>query len=297
MLKKLSILACLIVSFFSSANAQEQFYKIDPLDNMPIFKKAENGFGADLPVPQRDERFRQYLATSVKLKFSTSSGSGTIVYYDREKNLAYVASCGHFFQKGTEINDSDQRSGSIKCKVEVWYHNDVKLPRSRDYDGKVMFYSYYSGQDTSMIIFTPDWQPDYFPIAPVAYQYVAGVHAHSLGSDHGSEAAHYDIELIGFDALNNDVVTRKNSPRPGRSGGGLISNDGFYIGTCWGTEFEDGSGVGRFTSLKAIHKFWGKQKKYSFLLNIKKGVPELPIIDKNGPQGTYPKDYVFLPKN
>ena len=287
----------MIVGFFTPANAQEQLYKIAPLDNMPILNKPSNEFGGALPVPQRDKQFRKYLSVSVKIKLPTSSGSGTIVYYDKEKNIAYVASCGHFWTKGTSMSATDNKSKKVRCQVETWYHNDEKLPVSKTYEAKVVFYSYYDGQDTSLIIFTPDWEPDYYPIAPVDYKYNAGVHAHSIGSDHGGEVAHYDVEIVGFDVQGNDVITRKNSPRPGRSGGGLINEEGFYIATCWGTQFEDGSGIGRFTSLKAIHKFWGQQKEYVFLLNIKKAVPFLPIVDRNNPQGTYTKDYVFLPKH
>ena len=297
MFKKLSIFVVIIVSFFTSAVAQDKLYKINTLDNMPILEKATAEFGAALPVPQRGAEYRKYLAASVKLRFETSSGSGTIVYYDKDKNLAYIASCGHFWTKGTSMSASAGQNNKIKCKVEVWYQNDIKLSSSKTYDAKVIFYSYYTGQDTSLIVFTPDWEPDYFPIAPVNYKYMRGLHAHSLGCDQGSEVAHYDIEYIGFDELNNDVVTQKNSPRPGRSGGGLISNESQYVGTCWGTQFEDGSGIGRFTSLVAIHKFWGQQSEYAFLLNIKKEVPKLPIVDKNNPQGTYSRNYVFLPKN
>ena len=192
---------------------------------------------------------------------------------------------------------NDNRSKKVKCQIEVWYHNEEKLPKSKTYDASVVFYSYYEGQDTSLMIFSPDWEPDYFPISPLDYKYINGKHAHSTGCDQGGEVAHYDIEIVAFDVKGNDIITIKNSPRPGRSGGGLINDEQIYIGTCWGTEFEDGSGIGRFTSLKAIHKFWSQQKEYSFLLNINKRVPELPIVDRNNPQGTYPKDYIFLPKN
>lgn len=246
------------------------------------------------PVPQRGEEFRQYLAASVKIGLlDGGSGSGTICYHDPDKNIAYVATCGHLWSRG-QANEEEALQANLKCKIIVYYHNFEKLSIPKEYEGTMLFYSYVRGMDTCLVAFKPDWTPDYFPIAPVNYSIPIGSRQHSCGSDGGTEVAHYDVEILGI--FGSDLVTTDNSPRPGRSGGGLLSEDGFYIATCWGTQYKDGTGQGYFTPLSAIHQFWIRQPSYRFLLNIEKHLPGqlLPIIDRTG--GKYPRDYILIPK-
>lgn len=268
----------------------------DPLDRMPILEKTPVGVSlGEAPIEQRGIEFRKFLAASVKIGVSGASGSGTIVYYDAEKNLAYVASCGHMWNRGTMSVEEGRRRG-LKCKVIVYYHNDKKLSSSKTYEANVVFYSFIDGQDTSLVTFTPDWTPDYFPIAPVDYKYQFRSIAHSLGCDGGSEVAHYEVELLALE--EGDLVTRRNGPRPGRSGGGLMDDNGYYIGTCWGTQYRDGSGQGYFTPLSAIHRYWGQQTGYEFLLNQRPGgglARQIPIVDHSGEQRQFDPEYILLP--
>lgn len=273
--------------------------EIHPLDNMFFKVKTSAGLQTAFPIEQRGIEYRKFLAASVKILAldssgnSSSSGSGTIIYYDHTKKLAFVASCGHLWTKGTLPANHEK---NIKCKIITWYHNQIKLEKPKSYDAKLIFYSYLQGQDTSLLTFSPDWEPDYFPIADSDYIYKSGNHVHSIGSDHSQETAHYDVELVGENG--SDVVTKGNSPRPGRSGGGLIDEKGYYIGTCWGTEREDGSGMGFFTPLTAIHRFWSQQQDYEFLLHInkRKYVQELLVVDKNNREKKYKSEYILLPK-
>lgn len=270
----------------------------DPLDRMPI---VGGGYGAvevsqAPPVEQRDEKFRRFLAPSVKISVSGASGSGTICYYDPVKNLAYVATCGHLWNNGVMTAEEGLRR-NMTCKVIIWYQNATKLAQTKEYDAKVIFYSHRSGCDTGLISFQPDFAPAYFPIAPVNYNIPPGSHQHSLGCDGAREVAHYDVEIIG--PQGNDLITKYNSPRPGRSGGGLLSDDGYYIGTCWGTSAKDGSGIGYFTPLKVIYEFWRQQKGYEFLLEQKPGgglgARQLPIINRIGPPTVFPPEYILIP--
>jgi hypothetical protein len=122
---------------------------------------------------------------------------------------------------------------------------------------------------------------------------------HSVGCDGGREIAHYDVRYIGTQTTPNgdsfDLVTTENSPRPGRSGGGL-STDQYYVGICWGTSNRNGNGNGFFTPLSVIHEFnekngfgWLNEVGYSWARLI-------PIVDRNNPQGKYPNDYVPIPR-
>lgn len=292
MCKFLIFLSC-ILSTFAPVYAQAFEPSLHPLDNMPIVEPTPVGFLGVQPIEQRDLKYRKFLSASVKIKVDKASGSGTIVFYDYIKNLAYVASCGHMWNKGT-MSVEEGKVNKVTCKVEVWYHNEKKLDESKTYDANVVFYSYIKGQDTSLVSFTPDWQPEYFPLASYDYEYIPGKHAHSLGSDGGSEVAHYDVEMIGL--AFGDLVTYQNSPRPGRSGGGLLDDNGYYIGTCWGTQYQDGSGNGYFTPMSAIHNYWKQQKGYQFLLNQKPGAArQIRIKDRTTKQKKYSSEYILLP--
>lgn len=269
--------------------------EIHPLDNMPLVKpkSIDEDYHGAAPTEQRGEEFRKWLSASVKISVSGASGSGTIVYYDSASNTAYVATCGHLWRNGT-MSAEEGKQRNLTCKIITWYHNEVKLPETKVYDAKVVFYSHVSGADTALVTFQPDWVPNYFPIAPKDYEYKRGVHAHSCGCDGGREVAHYDVELQSIQG--NDLVTRLNSPRPGRSGGGLM-DDQYYIATCWGTSSYDGSGSGYFTPLSVIHTVFSRNG-YDFLLRIPPGgsaARQLPIVDRNNPQSEYPKDYILLP--
>jgi DNA-directed RNA polymerase II subunit RPB2 len=104
--------------------------------------------------------------------------------------------------------------------------------------------------------------------------------------------------IEGTNTETLDLVTEKNSPRPGRSGGGLMNDEGFYIGTCWGTQYRDGTGKGYFTPLSVIHRFWSKQNGYAFLLEQKSssGAAQLlKIIDHSNSGLKFAAEYIILP--
>jgi hypothetical protein len=263
---------------------------------MPVLRDSNPsmGFQQYAPEEQRGIEYRQYLAASVKIRVSGASGSGTITYYDPSTRTAYVTSCGHLWS-GTRSADEVNRN-PVSAKIITWYHNDVKLQEPRTYDAQVLFWSNDRGYDSSLLKFTPDWEPDYFPIAGLDYPIIPGLRLHSLGCDGGREVAHYDVEVV--EQRGVDLVTRRNSPRPGRSGGGLMSSDGYYVGTCWGTsDTTSGGGVGYFTPLSAIHKVYARNG-YGFLLNMPRSgmARKLPIRDWDQPGREWDEKEIPLPR-
>lgn len=306
MLKKFLLTLVLLTSILPSGasqqllqpelpSRQERFVERDPLDNMPILERNQFGNENPAPIPKRGPEYRKFLAASVKIAVSGASGSGTIVYFDPKTKIAYVATCGHLWTPGV-LDVAAAKRKAIKCKVIVWYHNDVRLDAPRTYEADVVFYSYLDGQDTGLVAFKADWEPNYFPIGPADYVYKGGQQGHSCGCDAGTEVAHYDVKFIGLEGA--DLVTTENSPRPGRSGGGLMNDDGQYIGTCWGTQYRDGTGRGYFTPLSIIHKFWKKQAGYAFLLEqrLPDGIAKkLRIVDHSKDRLNFGPDYILMP--
>ena len=284
--------ACFVlVATFNFTN-RTIIIKYDPLDNMPIISGPIN-HGSGSPVEDRGTEYRKYLSSSVKIRNGDTIGSGTIVYYDYDKNEAWVASCGHLWDGNMKATSRNKK----KAEIVTWYHNNIKLVAPRTYVADVIFYNNSAGFDLSLLKFTPDWHPDYFSIAPYDYVINVGDLHHSTGCDRGSEVARYEVEIIQVgNTPGVDTRIKRNSPRPGRSGGGLLTSDGYFIGICWGTtDPEGGSGEGIFTSLPSIHQFFEKEG-YGWILKVPTGLARrLTIVDRENPYRDFPKNYVPMP--
>jgi hypothetical protein len=271
---------------------------VNPIDNMPLvdddpFAAVAHG-GA--PTEQRNQEFRKWLSTGLQIHVPGASGSGTIVYFDPDEGWAYVQSCGHFWEGNMTSEESKRRR--LTCKIETWYHSEKKLPRSKKYPAEVLYYSNSRGRDISLMRFKPDWKPEYLPIAPENFSFSRNMRFHSVGCDYGREVAHYNVRHVGFRDVGsgwNDLVTTENSPRPGRSGGGLLTDD-YFVAVCWGTSRYDGNGNGYFTPLSTIREY-NKRNGFGFLNEVRRNWARMiPIKDRNNPQGEYSENYIPLPE-
>ncbi len=246
---------------------------------------------SNAPIEQRDEKFIEFLSASVKVSVNGASGSGTICYYDPKENWAYVISCGHLWDGNKSYVEKEIKK---KAKIITWYHNKTKLNSPKEYDAEILFYSNTRGYDCSCLRFKPDWIPDYFPIASVDYKLDKSTILNSLGCDGGKEVARYEVEFLEYRGL--DLITDKNSPRPGRSGGGLITDSGWYVGICWGTsDTSSGNGIGYFTPLNSIHEVFIKNG-HEWLIRISESSGRnIPIYDWENPKNEYEWDFIPVP--
>ena len=71
--------------------------KVNDSISMPLVKSKYKVFNYGAPQPNRDYIYNKFLNVSLKISTPEGSGSGTIIYYDEQKNEAYVASCGHLW--------------------------------------------------------------------------------------------------------------------------------------------------------------------------------------------------------
>jgi hypothetical protein len=253
---------------------------------MPLYQGSIPDVKGSSPDPQRNESVKKWLIPSVRIRVPGAAGSGTICHYDRSRNLAYVISCAHLF-----------RSGDNQATVEVFYKNEEKLPTPQKYKANVISFKVgYYADDISFMTFQPDWVPHtWFPIASVDHQIANNETYYSCGCDNAGEVACYFVKPQGIDGAF--LATRENSPRPGRSGGGLLDKDRWFVGICVRTSDVSGNGTGYFVHLKTIHDYCHKSN-LDFLLNLQRPndlLRTIPIIDRNGPQGDYPPDYISIP--
>jgi hypothetical protein len=279
------------VLIFKSSQVSQSSKLVEPMPIVGNDPYAHLAIGG-VPVDQRGEEFRKWLCVGVKISVKGASGSGTIVFYDEKEGYAYVQSCGHLWSGNMTAEQAKVKK--LTCSIITWYHNNKKLDETKTYPAEVLYYFNNRGQDCSLLRFKPDWVPNYFPISPADFHFVPNMRLHSIGCDGGREIAHYDVQYLGN--RDKDIITTDNSPRPGRSGGGLLSED-YYVGICWGTTEIEGTGNGLFTPLKVLRSL-NEQEGYGWLNDVSKSwARTLPIFDRNNPQGQYPPDYIPLPKN
>lgn len=254
---------------------------------MPLYRGKYAGLTSNFaPQPNRDDSVKKYLVPSVRIRVPGAGGSGTICAYDKATKTAYVISCAHLYE------------GSVKpTTIEVFYKNDQKLSTPAKYTATVIsFKRNYYGDDISFMTFKPDWEiQTWFPIAPLNHPIPMRERLYSCGCDNLTEVACYFVKPIGSDGPF--LATQENSPRPGRSGGGLIDKDGWYVGICVRTSDVSGNGTGYFVQLKTIHEYC-LQNNLAWLLKVERpntAIQIIPIVDRNEPQGTYPPNYVPFP--
>jgi len=238
---------------------------------------------------QRDEKYLGLLVVSVKISVSGAAGSGTICHYDRSTGWAYVISCGHLWSGNKDYDPSSK----LAAKVETWYKGGSRMAAPATYDAEVMFWSNRRGYDVSLLRFKPNWNASYAPISSGPSP-TKGLTLNSLGCDGGREVSRYAVVIDALDSA--DLTTKMNSPRPGRSGGGLLTDDCVLVGVCWGTsDISSGDGVGFFTPLEAIREMFIKNG-HSWLLEVDMQVGRIPVFDHDNSSLKYDRHFVPLPK-
>ena len=137
MSRKTCVFVLLFVFVFSCFNIQAENIE------MPIFKEGIHvDYNTSLaPNEDRDEEYFYLLSPSVKISSNGSSGSGTIIYYDKAQNYAYVISCGHLWQGNKKFVEGDKFSNA---KIITWYKNNKKLSSPQTYESEVLFWMFKS---------------------------------------------------------------------------------------------------------------------------------------------------------
>jgi hypothetical protein len=274
------------VSLQEKVRQEEQQFGT-PIIKVPYYTK-ETAPGWE----ERGPEFAKWNSLGVRL----SNGSGTMCYYDSKENWIYVVSAGHLYSRGMKTAEQYKRSPK-SAKIEVFYHNDKKLGNVKRYQGEVLCHVWQSGiYDVSLLRFHPDWDdPVVGAIAPIDYEPERGKGYHNIGCDGMREVAHYLVEFYSFRNQNGveEILGTKNVARGGRSGGGYLTDDNLLIGI---TSRSDRRNYTMYSSFRQIHQFLTSQG-YGFVLeNSRVGLArQIPIKDRNNPQGEYPKDYIPLP--
>jgi len=256
-----------------------------------------NGKRSELCILKEDRSavYEKYLKNSVQIKVGSALGSGTICYFDKNAGFAYVISCGHLWKGNRDYSIPLKNNSEIVC----WYKCE-KLEKSTKFDAEVLFWSNRKGYDVSLLRFKPDWMPS---CTPISFKFTPkmGEMFNSLGCDNGDEVARYEVISAGFESITGagepyNFITKINSPRPGRSGGGLISQEGELVGVCWGTtDTNSGDGIGFFTPLNSI-KYIFTANQHNWLLETGSIARRITIVNHTDFNKIFDREYIPLPR-
>ena len=282
-MKKFLILFVLFLSLASSANSQTPV----PVINIPYTPTLKYRDGWE----ERGEKWSKWLSPSVMVTERGGGGSGTICYYDGE--YAYIISCGHLYNTGRKSYAEYQKSPRYK-DITVFYENGKQLGEYKKFRAETLCHVWNVPYDVSLLRFKPDWKdPWVAPIAPVDYQLEKDKFYHSTGCDGLTPTAHYLVRYRYENVegrISEIITTGENGPRGGRSGGGVLTDDGQLIFIC----SRGSNNAAYWTSLLQIHTFL-KEEGFSYILEHSKA-KTIPIVDRLNPQQQYQQDFILLPK-
>lgn len=201
----------------------------------------------------------QLLAACVRIKVAdktgNSYGSGTVI--DVRSGEALVLTCAHLFR------DSDGK-GNIRV--------DLFGPNQQQVDGRLIGCDLE--KDVGLVSMPAPAGLRAIPIAPPGYSLHTGDKVATIGCSDGNpptvQSSHVD-SIDRFRGPPNFQVA--GQPVQGRSGGGVVSADGYVVGVCNAADPEDNEGL--YAALPSIYKEIDRAK-LSFVYNSRAASATLP---------------------
>ena len=172
---------------------------------------------------------RQLLRATVRIKLKDKSGisygSGTIIH--SQQGEALIATCGHLFRNG---------NGKMPIDVDVFYPSGIQQVK-----GRVLI---YDADEYDVALVTIPFDGGITPIKlALPGTTTKEQRVISSGSNGGARPS---LERTIINSINRyegpDNIQIHGAPTGGRSGGGLVNQDGLLIGICNAADHDDNEG-------------------------------------------------------
>jgi len=172
---------------------------------------------------------RQLLRATVRIELRDDSGisygSGTIIH--AQQGRALIATCGHLF-RGSK--------GKTSVAVDVFYPGNMKRV-----NGQVLI---YDADNLDLALVTIPFDGEIVPVKLASQTPLnAGQRVISAGSNRGAKPS---LEKTVINSINRydgpDNIQIQGAPAGGRSGGGLVDQNGYLIGICNAADLQDNEG-------------------------------------------------------
>lgn len=209
------------------------------------------------PLADRVAGAATYMEPTCQVVYKGMWGSGTVIRSDAIGGDVWVLSCGHIFT-GVSGRMSAKECARVepRCDLTFFYRGGVRLAKPERRPGTLVFY-HCDGMDDVSLIRSSAFGGGFRSVglAPPGYRLARGTRLHSPGCDGGGEVADYrSVYWRGLRDAGGQAgyVTVENSPRPGRSGGGLMTREPYLVGVCCRTSEIGGRGLGYFMTLDQV---------------------------------------------
>ena len=232
--------------------------------------------GVSTDSDHRRNRNPEPWATVVRIRVQDHGtigfGSGTVISSTIEESL--ILTCAHIFHvKGPQPRPDQFR---LPVMVELF---DGRLggpggqtvrPLGRPIVGEVLDYDF--GRDVALVRIKPGRVIPSARVVPEHWSAESRMRMYTVGCSHGEDATAWNtiITSPSFNGLNEkpgyEAIQCLHSPKQGRSGGGLFTEDGYVAGVC-NFAFDPRVARGLYASPRSIYTILDRNRLsdlYSF---------------------------------
>ncbi|WP_161602555.1 thioredoxin domain-containing protein [Tautonia marina] len=243
---------------------------------------------------------------TVKDRGSLGFGSGTVIESSPEESI--ILTCAHIFTVKGRQPRPDQFN--LPVLVELF---DGKLggpggqtvrPLGKPMPGEVIDYDF--DRDVALVRIRPGAVVPSARVVPQHWQAKARMSMYTVGCSHGEDATAWNTVIFAPTSRyqvpgkrNYEAIECQHSPKQGRSGGGLFTEDGYVAGVC-NFAFDPSVGRGLYASPNSIYAILDRNNmSHLYEYRAPRG-PQLYLADnanESGNRQDSQQDYTYRLQN
>jgi thiol-disulfide isomerase/thioredoxin len=191
---------------------------------------------------------RDLVWASVRLRIEDSTGSscGTGTIVDSRQGEALIVTCGHIFRDSQEKGHTAAEGTKRRIAVDLF----GPVP-AENIPGHLICFD--ENRDVGLLSIRVPGAVTVVHVAPPGYRVSRDDRVINVGCNNGESPTVRHAAVASLDRYQgppNIEVT--GQPVPGRSGGGLFTQDGLLIGICFAADRDDNQGL--YAALASIHE-------------------------------------------
>ena len=221
---------------------------------------------ASAPMARLPDPWATVVRIRVHDRGTLGFGSGTVISSNAEESI--ILTCAHIFSvKGRQPSP---RQFNLPVMVELF---DGKLggpggqtvrPIGEPIPGEVIDYDF--DRDVALVRIRPGRAVPSSRVVPPHWRPEARMGMYTVGCSHGEDATAWNTVIYAPSSRfrvpgkqNYDAIECLHSPKQGRSGGGLFTDNGYVAGVC-NFAFDPSVGRGLYASPKSIYAILDRNK-------------------------------------
>jgi hypothetical protein len=182
----------------------------------------------------------------LRIEDSTGSSCGTGTIVDARQGEALILTCGHIFRDSQEKGHATGEGTNRHITVDLFG------PVSADnVPGRLICFD--ETRDVGLLSIHVPGPVTVVHVAPSGYRVSRGDRVINVGCNNGESPTVRHAAVASLDRyLGPPNIEVTGQPLPGRSGGGLFTEDGLLIGVCNAADRDDNQGL--YAALASVHE-------------------------------------------